>query len=139
MKKFFKEFEAFALRGNVMDLAVGVIIGGAFQKIVNSLVEDIITPLLNLLVLTDFNDLTLTIGTASIRYGQFITNVINFILMAFVIFLIVKGINKLGNLGKKEEETPATYVCPYCRKDVDEKATRCPCCTAQMTPVKKSK
>lgn len=137
MKKFFKEFEAFALRGNVMDLAVGVIIGGAFQNIVNSLVNDIITPLLNLVVLTEFNDLTLTIGTASVKYGQFITNVINFILMAFVIFLIVKGLNKLGGLGNKKDEKPVVYICPYCRSVVDKQATRCPDCTAEMNPTPK--
>ena len=133
MKKFFSEFKEFALRGNVMDLAVGVIIGAAFQAIVNSLVEDIISPLIGLFADVNFNDLAWQIGGVPIKYGAFITAVINFIIMAFVIFLLVKGLNKLSTLGKKKEEAkPTTKKCPYCFTDIPIQATRCPNCTAEL-------
>ncbi|MFV0413060.1 MAG: large conductance mechanosensitive channel protein MscL, partial [Oscillospiraceae bacterium] len=131
MKKFFGEFKDFALRGNVMDLAVGVIIGAAFQAIVNSLVQDIISPLIGLVANTDFSKLVVAIGDVEIKYGAFITAVINFIIMAFVIFLLVKTLNKLSGVGKKpkEKEAPTTKKCPYCFTEISVKATRCPHCT----------
>ena len=101
MKKFLEEFKAFALKGNVMDLAVGVIIGGAFQAIVTSLVGDIITPIIGIFASTDFSNMIATINGSEVKYGAFITAIINFIIMAFIIFCIVKGINKLTE-GKKE-------------------------------------
>ncbi|MCR4595170.1 MAG: large conductance mechanosensitive channel protein MscL [Lachnospiraceae bacterium] len=133
MKSFFGEFKKFILRGNVIDLAVGVIIGAAFQAIVTSLVDDIISPLIGLIANTDLSAMVATVGDVEIRWGAFITAIINFIIMAFVIFLIVKGINKAAELGKKkEEEAPATKKCPYCKSEIPVEATRCPHCTSEL-------
>ena len=133
MKAFFAEFKKFVLRGNVIDLAVGVIIGGAFQAIVSSLVEDIISPLIGLIANTDLTSMSAFIGDVEIKWGSFITAVINFIIMAFVIFLIVKSINKLSELGKKKEEAaPTTKTCPYCKSEIALDATKCPCCTSDL-------
>ena len=133
MKGFFGEFKKFILRGNVIDLAVGVIIGAAFQAIVTSLVDDIISPLIGLVANTDLSDMVAIVNGVEIKWGAFITAIINFIIMAFVIFLIVKGINKMVELGKKkEEENPTTKVCPHCRSEIDIKATRCPHCTSEL-------
>ena len=104
MKKFLGEFKEFALRGNVMDLAIGVIIGAAFQAIVTSLTGDIISPLLGLFGQVNFDSLAITVGQATIRYGAFLTAVLNFIIMALVIFLFVKLTNKLSKWGKKPVE-----------------------------------
>ena len=133
MKAFFAEFKKFILRGNVIDLAVGVIIGAAFQAIVTSLVDDIISPLIGLVANTDLSAMVATVGDVEIRWGAFITAIINFIIMAFVIFLIVKAINKAAELGKKkEEETPTTKKCPYCKSEIPIEATRCPHCTSEL-------
>ena len=135
MKKFLEEFKGFALRGNVLDLAVGVIIGAAFQAIVNSLVGDIVSPLIGLIAGNDFSDLQVLVGQGqvAVKYGAFITAVINFIIMAFVIFVLVKGINKLGGIGKKKEEAESTTKeCPYCCAEIPVKASRCPQCTSQL-------
>ena len=137
MKKFLKEFKEFAMRGNVLDLAVGVIIGGAFQKIVTSLVGDIITPFIGLFGGKDFTAYSYKIGEVEIKYGAFITTVIDFIIMAFVIFLIVKLVNKVTSLAKAEEKVeaavePTTKECPYCYTEIDIKATRCPNCTSEL-------
>ena len=104
MKKFISEFKAFALRGNVMDLAVGVIIGGAFTALVTSLIDNLISPIIGCFSLDGFSGLSVTIGKATLTYGAFIMDVINFIIMAFVGFLMVKAVNKLTSLGKKKEE-----------------------------------
>ena len=105
MKKFLKEFKEFAMRGNVMDLAVGVIVGGAFSAITTSLINDILMPLIGIFVSeTSFANLTITVGSAVITYGNFIQAVINFLIMAFVVFCMVKGINRLSR--KKEEAPP---------------------------------
>lgn len=133
MKKFLHEFKDFAMRGNVMDLAIGVIIGAAFQAIVKSLVDDIISPLLGLFGNIDMSDLAVSIGDVAIKYGSFLTAIINFIIMAFVIFLLVKGLNKISTLGRKPvEETPATKKCPYCRSEIAMEASRCPHCTSSL-------
>lgn len=136
MKKFLQEFKEFALRGNVMDLAIGVIIGAAFQSIINSLVQDIISPLIGLVANTDLSALQFTILDVPIRYGAFLTAVINFIIMAFAIFLLVKGMNVVATLGKKnkdeEPEVPTTKTCPYCKSEIDITATRCPHCTSEL-------
>lgn len=136
MKKFLEEFKTFALRGNVIDLAVGVIIGAAFQAIVKSLTDDIISPLIGLFARTDFSEWVWTLSGVDIRYGAFITAVINFLIMALLIFLLVKGMNKLSHLGrKKEEEAPAaptTKICPFCKSEVPIDATRCPHCTSMI-------
>lgn len=153
-----KEFKEFATKGNVMDLAIGVIIGGGFQSIVNSLVNDVIMPAISIFTgKIDFNDMILKIGNNSIKYGSFITNVINFLIMAFCVFLIVRYINKLNKTleekskefnkklkkeskffkrkNNKEVQTPAppiptTKVCPFCLSEINIKATRCPHCTS---------
>ena len=133
MNSFFKEFKEFALRGNVVDLAVGVIIGGAFQTIVNSLVNDIISPIIGLFGSTDFNAIVITLRGVDIRIGAFITAIVNFLIMAFVIFNIVKAINKLSPA--KEEEAPAepeTKTCPYCLSEVPVAAKKCAHCTSDL-------
>ena len=136
MKKFLEEFKNFALRGNVLDLAVGVIIGGAFQSIVSSLTNDIISPILGIAGKMDFTQFVFTINGSEIRYGSFITAVINFIIMAFIIFCLVKGINKLATMGKKEEPKkptePTTKKCPYCLSEIPIKATKCAHCTSHL-------
>ena len=131
-----KEFKEFALRGNVLDLAVGVIIGGAFQKLVTSLTTNLISPILGCFSQVDFSAWKLTIGNLNLTYGAFITDVINFIIMAFIVFLIVKFMNRLSNLGKKTEPVaepePTTKVCPHCFSEINIKASRCPCCTSEL-------
>ena len=135
MKKFLSEFKAFAMRGNVIDLAVGVIIGGAFQKIVTSLVGDVISPLIGLFGKKDFTGWMIKIGEVEIKYGNFITEVINFIIMAFIIFVMVKMLNKLSSINKKEEiieEAITTKKCPYCCSEIAIEATRCAHCTSEV-------
>ncbi len=139
MKNFLKEFEKFILRGNVVDMAVGVIIGAAFQGIVNSLVNDVISPLLGLVANTDLSYLAFTVRGVEIRYGAFVTAVINFLIMAFVIFLLMKVLNKLSELGYKKKETekeqpekPATKICPYCKSEIPAEAVRCGHCTSNL-------
>ena len=136
MKKFIQEFKDFAMRGNVIDLAVGVIIGGAFKTITDSLVNDVISPLLGLLVKADFNSLLVVVNGVEIKYGAFITAIINFVIMAFVIFCLVKALNKLSTLSfKKKEEAPAeptTKVCPFCLSEINIKATKCCHCTSDV-------
>ena len=137
MKKFLKEFREFALKGNVMDLAVGVIIGGAFQNIVKSLTGDIISPIIGLFANTDFSNFVLKIRGVEIKYGAFITAVINFVIMAFIIFLLIKGINKLSAISHKKEEVeeavePTTKKCPYCMSEIAIEATKCPHCTSDL-------
>ena len=112
IKKFFEEFKAFAMRGNVLDMAVGVVIGGAFTAIVNSLVNDIINPAIGLFFNADFSDVGIHVGDVMIGIGSFINAVINFLIMALVLFLIVKGMNKLMDLGKHKEEAPAEPEAP---------------------------
>ena len=138
MKGLLNEFKAFIMRGNVMDMAVGVIVGGAFTAIVTSLNEDLLTPLLGVFGGTDFSSLTLTLGSGEnapvLMYGNFITAVINFLITAFVIFLIVKSLNKAAALMKKNEEdaAPKTKMCPYCRSQIALEAVRCPHCTSEL-------
>ena len=136
MKKLLNEFREFAMRGNVMDLAVGVIIGTAFQAIINSLVNDVISPVIGLFANTDLSYLSIAIGDVEIRYGAFLTAVINFIIMAFIIFMIVKAMNALANLGKKkvqeEEAAPTTKACPFCKSEIPADAVRCPHCTSHL-------
>ena len=136
MKKFFGEFKEFIMRGNVMDLAVGVIIGGAFSAIVTSLTDDIISPVLGIFGGIDFSSMVATVNGAEIRYGAFITAIINFLIMALIIFLMVKSINKLMTIGKKKEEEkeeePTTKTCPHCCEEVNINATKCPHCTGDI-------
>ncbi|MCR5369075.1 MULTISPECIES: large conductance mechanosensitive channel protein MscL [Eubacterium] len=107
MKKFLKEFKEFALKGNVMDLAIGMIIGGAFSSIVASLTDNIINPIVGCFVAGGLNGWTVTVGKAQLGIGAFIMAVVNFIILAFVLFLMLKGMNKMLSLRKKEEEAAA--------------------------------
>ncbi len=153
MKGLLKEFKEFAMRGNVIDLAVGVIIGGAFQKIVTSLVNDLVMPLIGLITRgSDFATKFIALdggeyasieeataaGAALLTYGNFIAAVIDFLIMAVVIFLLVKGLNTLAGLGKKkkeevaEEPAPTTKVCPYCKSEIAIDATKCAHCTSDV-------
>ena len=141
MKGFLKEFREFISRGNVMDMAVGIIIGGAFTAIVNSLVDDIISPLLGLIGGGNFDTLSVQIGGVTLFYGKFITAIINFILIALVLFLIIKAMNKAREAGEKlvkknkEEEAPepTEKECPFCKSMIPIGATRCPHCTSELT------
>ena len=144
MKKFFNEFKEFAMRGNVLDMAVGVIIGAAFKAIIDSVVNDLISPIIGIIFKKDFSQLAIEIGkktledgtveSVAIKYGAFITAVINFLIVAFVLFLIVKTANTASKLVKKPEEpkAPTTKKCPYCLSEIDIKASRCPHCTSEL-------
>jgi len=137
---FIGEFKKFILRGNVMDMAVGVIVGGAFTSIVASLNQDILTPLLGIFGGTDFSHLTVTLGSGEnapvLAYGNFITAILNFLITAFVIFCLVKFINKMGDKMKKKEEKPAaptTKKCMYCKSEIAIDAVKCPHCTSDLS------
>ena len=106
MKNFIEEFKAFALRGNVMDMAIGVIIGGAFQAIIKSFIDNIVNPLVGVVFQVDFSSVVIRLGAVNLMIGAFISSVINFILLALVLFVMVKGINKLKKPEVKEEATP---------------------------------
>lgn len=139
MKKFFQEFKEFALKGNVLDMAIGVIIGGAFSGLVTSLTDCFINPIIGCIGGAEVQGKIHLLGDQYIDYGSFITAVINFIIMAFIIFLLMKGIKKLLCLGKKEEAAaPLTRKCPYCYGDIDVKATKCMYCTSDVEPTVKA-
>lgn len=132
MKKFFNEFKQFALRGNVLDLAVGVMMGAAFQGVVSSLTGNILSPLIGLFAKQDFATLSVSILGVPLTYGAFITDSINFIITAFVIFLIVK---LFARISKKPSQPPApatTKACPYCLSKIPLAATRCSACTSHL-------
>ena len=147
-KNLAKELRDFILRGNVMDMAVGVIIGGAFTAIVTSLNNDLLSPILGLFGGTDFSNLFILLsktdqtfasvaeareaGAAVFAYGSFITAVINFLITALVIFILVKAVNKAMSIGKKPEapKAPTTKKCPFCKSEIAIDATRCPHCTS---------
>ena len=158
MKKFFEEFKAFALKGNEVDMAFGVIIGGAFGAIVKSLIDDIIMPLLGLLIKVDFtswgkvlgdNPDNLAPGAAAeagltvLYYGKFISAIVYFILIALCIFIVVRALRKAeekAKEAKKKEEAPAEEpkkprLCPFCKMEIADDATRCPHCTSELPPV----
>jgi len=129
-----KEFKAFVMRGNVLDLAVAVIIGGAFGKIISSLVNDILMPLVGLVMGgVNFSELSFTVGSAVVAWGAFIQAIIDFLIVAWVIFLVIKS----ANATKKKEAPappaePTTKDCPYCFTTISIKATRCPNCTSEL-------
>lgn len=145
-----QEFKKFAIKGNMMDLAVGVIIGGAFNSLVSSLVNDVIMPILGLFTGgLDFTNWFISLdgnqyatlaqaqeaGAATVNYGVFLSGLLNFIIMAFVVFLMVKGLNKLKDLEHKPAEAPVeptTKICPYCQSEINIKATKCPHCTSDV-------
>jgi len=145
----FKEFKKFAIKGNMIDLAVGMIIGSAFNKLVSSLVNDMIMPVLGILTgKIDFAKLFIALdgntyetlaeaeelGVACFKYGAFIAGVIDFLIMAFVVFLFVKWMNKLRDMNKEPEQpkAPTTKVCPFCKSEISIEATRCPHCTSEQ-------
>lgn len=134
MKKFLEEFKAFALRGNVMDMAIGVIIGGAFTSIVTSLTENIINPIIGMCGGADLSAYSLNLFGAEFRYGAFFTSVINFIIMAFVLFCMLKLVNKMSRLGKKTEApaAPTTKKCPYCLSEIPVGAAKCAHCASEL-------
>ena len=130
-----KEFRDFINRGNVLDMAIGIIIGGAFTAIVTSLSNDIISPILGLFGGYDFSAYSLKFGDVAIKYGSFITAIINFLIMALIVFCMVKAMNRATSKLKKEEEieeAATTKVCPYCKSEISIEATRCPHCTSQL-------
>lgn len=135
MKSFMKEFRDFINRGNVLDMAIGIIIGGAFTAIVTSLSNDIISPILGLFGGYDFSAYSLKFSDVAIKYGSFITAIINFLIMALIVFCMVKAMNRATSKLKKEEEieeAATTKVCPYCKSEISIEATRCPHCTSQL-------
>jgi large conductance mechanosensitive channel len=125
-----KEFKEFAIRGNVMDLAIAVIIGGAFGKIVTSLVNDLLMPVVGLLLGgISFADQAVTVGGAVVKWGAFVQSIIDFIIIALVIFLLVRAMNRLK---RQEPTTPTTKECQYCFSTIPLKAVRCPNCTSEL-------
>ena len=134
VKKFLEEFKAFAMRGNVLDMAVGVVIGGAFTAIITALVEDVINPVIGLFFKADFSSVVIDLGGSSIKIGEFVNSIINFLIVAFVLFVVIKAINSLH----KKPEAPAapaeptTKVCPFCQSEIAIKAVRCPHCTSKL-------
>jgi large conductance mechanosensitive channel len=149
----FKEFKEFAMRGNVLDLAIGVIIGAAFGGIITSLVSDVIMPPVGLaLGGLDFKDYFVALratdlrtydevkkaGVPVIAYGQFLTTVLNFLIVAFCVFLLVKQVNRFNKPVAASTESPSTKECPFCTSGIPTKAIRCPQCTSSLEPVAKS-
>ena len=149
MKKMLKEFKQFAIKGNMIDLAVGMIIGTSFNKIVSSLVNDMIMPVLGIFTgKIDFAQLFIALdgktyetlsaaeeaGAACFKYGSFIAGLIDFLIMAFIVFLFVRGVNKLREANKEPEapKAPTTKTCPFCKSSINIEATRCPHCTSEL-------
>ena len=155
MGNFIKDFKKFAIQGNMLDMAVGMIIGAAFKDIVNSVVNDLIMPVVSMFTgKVDFANMFIALdggtyatleeakaATSVIAYGQFMTQIINFVILALVIFMMVKMIGKLREAAEKPEEAPAPAVpaeptektCPFCQSTISIKATRCPHCTSELT------
>lgn len=134
MKKFLNEFKEFALRGNIMSMAIGVIIGVSFQGLVTSLTDNLISPFIGIFVNYNLDYLYFTIFDATFLYGSFLTSVINFVIIAFVVFTLMRGTNKLFNGVKKAEEPKnPPRLCEFCFTDIHKDATRCPHCTSQLT------
>jgi large conductance mechanosensitive channel len=142
-----KEFKEFIMRGNVMDMAVGVIVGGAFNTIVTSLVNDIIMPVISLATgKVDFTNLFFTLdgskyatlaeaqeaGASVFAYGSFIQNVLQFLIVAFVLFMVIKGMNKLRRQPEEAPAAPTTKICPFCKSEIPIEATRCGFCTSEL-------
>ena len=134
MSKIISEFKAFAVKGNAVDMAVGVIIGGAFKAIADSLVNDIINPSTGLFFNADFSDVGIHVGDVMIGIGSFINAIINFLIVAFVLFVVIKTINALHKKPAEPEAPaePTTKVCPYCQSEISIKAVRCPHCTSKL-------
>ena len=131
MKKFIEEFKTFALRGNVMDMAIGVFIGGAFSGIITSLTDNFIQPIIDVIM----GRAAYTLEDVALFGSNFISAVINFIITALILFCLLKAMNKLLSVGRKEEApaAPATKTCPYCKSEISIDATRCPHCTSELS------
>ena len=134
MNKFLEEFKEFALKGNVMDMAVGVVIGTAFKAVVDSLVNNIINPIIGCFSVGGINGLSFKLGKAQLYYGAFLMEIINFIVIAFVLFSILKAFNKVSSFGKapEPEAAPTTKTCPYCKSEIHVDATKCPHCASEL-------
>lgn len=147
MKKFLEEFKTFIMRGNVLDMAVGVVVGGAFTSIVNSAVNDLLMPLLGLLTgRINFSDLYIALDGVEyaslsaaqeasapvFAYGSFIQSLIQFLIIAFAVFVMVKAINSFHAKKEEPEAAPTTKKCPYCLSEIDIQATKCPHCTSDL-------
>ena len=135
-KGIIQEFKEFISQGNVVDMAVGIMIGAAFKAIVDSVVNDLVSPLIGSIFQMDFSDLSVNINGAELKYGNFIMAVIDFFIIAIVLFCVIKAFNKARSIVKKpaEEvpEEPTTKVCPFCKSEIDINATRCPHCTSEL-------
>ena len=137
MKKILNEFKEFINRGSVVDMAVGIMIGAAFKAIVDSLVNDLISPILGLFLKKDFSNVALNLFGVSIRIGSFFMAILNFFIIALVLFLIVKLMNSLSHLKHRGDApaapaAPTTKICPFCRSEIAIEATRCPHCTSEL-------
>ena len=132
MKKFLSEFKKFAFQDNIMNLAIGVIIGAALKDVVTSLTDNILSPLIGLVAGHNFDELRVFVFGVTLSYGAFITSIINFLIMAFVVFLMVRTMTKVMTLGKKGTPAPTTKKCPYCVSEISVDAVRCPNCTSEL-------
>lgn len=136
MKKFIEEFKEFALQGDVMSMAVGIIIGAAFQSIVSSLTDNLISPLIGIFTRESaLADLSVTLFNTQLKYGAFIMAIINFLITALIVFLLVKGMNKLVKSNQEESKEAETETCPYCLTEIPAHAIRCPHCTTQLRKI----
>lgn len=138
MRSFLKEFKEFAVKGNVLDMAVGIIIGGAFTAIVTALVENILNPIIGLFTGGNLDKMTAEVGPVTFGWGAFVAAVINFILVAFVLFLIIRAANRAKEAAVKKEEEPeepTTKICPYCQGEIPIKAIKCLHCTSDLPEV----
>lgn len=131
MKKFIEEFKTFALRGNVMDMAIGVLIGGAFSGIITSLTDNFIQPIIDVIM----GRAVYTLEDMALLGSNFISAVINFIITALILFCLLKAMNRLFSIGHKKEipAAPTTKTCPYCKSEISIDATRCPHCTSELS------
>lgn len=133
MKKFLKEFRDFAIKGNMISMAIGLVIGSSFTALVAQINESLITPLLSIFLENGHLDtLTFSIGGGTFAYGKLVQGIINFVITAFILFLIVKGMNKVNQLAHPVPPAPTTKKCPYCLSEVSVKASRCPHCTSEL-------
>ena len=141
IKGFMKEFKEFVLRGNVMDLAVGVIIGAAFKDIVDALTADFIKPIIDSIGGAEIGGTIKIWNNQYLNYGHFLTAVINFVIMAFILFILLRAVNRLMTIGRKKAvaENPTTKICPFCKTEIDIEATRCPHCTSELPKEEKKK
>jgi large conductance mechanosensitive channel len=133
----FKEFKEFALKGSVLDMAVGIIIGAAFGAVVGSLVSDVLMPPIGMLLgHVDFSNLAIQLSdTVKLTYGMFINKIISFLIVAFALFLVIRAMNRLKRKSEAPAAEPTTKACPYCATDIPIKAVRCPHCTSELKSV----